>query len=86
MNGARRAGDPHTARKLTLTASSTSSDILDEFALAALADKWTGLFDVGFADGAYRAYRITAGQLLTADTVAGLDSAIRADFYRWITR
>ena len=66
-----------------MTGGWAAADVLDEFALAAVAGKWAGLYDVGFADGAFRAARLAAGPLLTADTIAGLDSAIRADYARW---
>jgi hypothetical protein len=54
----------------------------DEVALAELQRKWSSAYDVGRADGAYHAYRLTGGPVITASTLEGLDSAIRADFAR----
>ena len=42
-----------------------------------------GLYDLGIADGMFCAFRWPDGPLLTAVTIDGLESAIRAD---WATR
>ena len=56
----------------------------DAVALENVREIWLGIYDVGYADGAYRAARtLAAGPLLTTDSVEGLDSAIRADWARW---
>jgi hypothetical protein len=75
-----RRGDPVIA--WTAAGGLAVSD--DLTALDNLAGTWTGLYDVGYADGEFHALRLTGGPLLTADTPGGLDSAIRADFTRWI--
>jgi hypothetical protein len=54
----------------------------DEMAMEKLAGSWQPAYDVGFADGAYRAFRWPDGPLITAATIDGLDSAIRADSAR----
>jgi hypothetical protein len=53
-----------------------------EMALDDLAQRWGTLYDVGFAGGAFHAFLLAGGPVITADTLAGLDSAIRADFSR----
>jgi hypothetical protein len=59
-------------------------DLRDEIILDQLREVWLGIYDVGYADGAYRAVRVLAdGPLLTADNAEGLDSLIRADWVRW---
>jgi hypothetical protein len=56
--------------------------ISEQIALDELADKWASVYDLGYADGEYFAFRLIGGPLLPADTLGGLDSAIRADFSR----
>ena len=58
-------------------------DPLDALTLDELRQTWDGIYDVGHADGTYFAFRLTGGPLLPADTIAGLDSTIRADWNRW---
>lgn len=55
---------------------------IDQIALDELADRWAGHYDTGYADGEYWAFRLVGGPLLAARTLAGLDSAIRADYAR----
>ena len=59
-------------------------DLRDEMALDKIRAAWGGLYDVGWADGAYHAVRVIGGPLLTAETVDGLDSVSRANFTRWV--
>jgi hypothetical protein len=54
----------------------------DEMALEELRRAWAPDYDVGIAEGAYRAYRWPDGPLITAATIDGLESAIRGDFAR----
>jgi hypothetical protein len=56
--------------------------IADQITLDDLADKWAFFYDVGYADGEFHALRLLGGPLLTARTLGGLDSAIRADWMR----
>ena len=62
-----------------MTAWTTNEALL----LAQLREAWSGVYDVGYADGEYHAFRLIGGQPLTADTIGGLESAIRADWARW---
>ncbi len=55
----------------------------DALLLQQVKDDWAGCYDVGYADGEYYAFRLIGGEPLTADTPAGIDSAIRADFVRY---
>ena len=56
----------------------------DAMTLDKIRDVWEGIYDVGYADGTYRAARsLIAGPLLTARSPEGLESAIRADWARW---
>ena len=56
----------------------------DAAALDNIKDVWEGIYDAGYADGAYRAVRtLGGGPLLTASTIEGIESAIRADWARW---
>ena len=54
----------------------------DEIAMEELRETWEPIYDLGFADGAWCAFRWPDGPLLTAATIEGLDSAIRADWAR----
>ena len=55
----------------------------DEMALGDLDAAWSAAYSVRYESGKYRAaYRYDDGAELTADTVAGLDSAIRAHWAR----
>jgi hypothetical protein len=54
-----------------------------EMALADLAETWGAYYDTGYAGGAFHAFRLTGGPVITASTLDGLDSAIRADWARW---
>ena len=59
-------------------------DLRDEIILDQLREVWAGIYDCGYAGGAYRAVRLLAdGPLLAADTAEGLDSAVRSDWTRW---
>ncbi len=60
-----------------------AEDSRDEFLMDAVRQTWVGLYDVGDAGGSFLARRITGGDLIGAETPAGLESAIRADFVRW---
>ena len=69
------------------------SDAHEALALDSIRAAWYETYDVGyvadmdgFPDGAYLARRLTGGALLLADTPAGLDSAIRADWARLAAR
>lgn len=55
----------------------------DKIALDDLGDRLSGFYDVGYAEGDYWAFRLIGGPLLTAATLGGLDSSIRADWSRW---
>ena len=70
-------GDPVTAWPAAY-----SRDVNDELAMDRIRADWFGIFDAGYADGAFLARRITGGVLLSASTPAGLESAIRADWFR----
>jgi len=56
--------------------------VIDKIALDELADKWAAAYDLGHADAEFWAFRLIGGPLLAARTLAGLDSAIRADYAR----
>ena len=56
--------------------------IADQIALERIADAWSDIYDIGFADGEFHALRLIGGPLITADTLAGIDSAVRADYWR----
>lgn len=56
--------------------------INDKIALDDLGDKWCACYDVGYSDDEFYAFRLIGGPLLAARTLAGLDSAIRADYAR----
>ena len=58
-------------------------DPLDALTLDELQSAWKGIYDAGYADGTYYAFRLAGGPPLPADSVAGLDSVIRADWARW---
>ena len=78
---------PHRAREtLAPWHPEDARDAVDEFVMDGLKEKWAGLYDLGSADGEYHAFRLIGGHPLTASTLAGLDSAIRADFHRQGTR
>ena len=51
--------------------------------LEQLRDTWGGVYDIGFADGEYHAFRVIGGQPFSASTIGALESAIRADWARW---
>ena len=55
----------------------------DKIALDELADGLSWFYDIGYTHGEYHALRLLGGPLMTADTLGGLDSAIRADWSRW---
>ena len=56
-------------------------DVDQDRALDALRLAWGDVYDLGFADSAYRAARIDGtGDLLTAQTPDELDAEIRADW------
>jgi hypothetical protein len=54
----------------------------DEIALQELRETWEPIYDTGIADGKFCAFRWPDGPLITADTLDGLESAIRADWAR----
>ena len=54
----------------------------DQMALDELAENWAGYYDLGHADGEFHAFRLIGGPLITAGTLAGLESAVRADYAR----
>jgi hypothetical protein len=54
----------------------------DRIALDDLADRLSGFYDVGYTEGSYWAFRLIGGPLISAGTLGGLDSAIRADYVR----
>lgn len=75
MNGAAGCASAWmTADGLTVTSRKALND---------LADDWASFYDLGYAAGEYHAFRLIGGPLITARTLAGLDSAIRADWNRW---
>ena len=47
-----------------------------------LHDRWRDYYDTGWAGGRYCAVWLAGGPLITAETLEGLDSAIRADAHR----
>jgi hypothetical protein len=56
----------------------------DQLLIEQIQADWAGIYDVGYAAGEFWAFRLIGGQPLTADTPAGIESAIRADFVRWV--
>jgi len=56
--------------------------IADQIDLERIARHWETVYDIGYVDGQYRAFRLIGGPLITADTLAGIDSAVRADYWR----
>ena len=54
----------------------------DRLTLELIRADWSPFYDAGYVDGTYAAMRIAGGDLLSADTPEGLDSAIRADWKR----
>ena len=52
------------------------ADIHDDLVLEQIRDAYAGLFDIGYACGAYHARRLTGGPLLTAATPGELATAI----------
>jgi hypothetical protein len=57
-------------------------DVTDELVMDEIRRTWQGIYDVGYADGSFLARRIDGGDLIGAETPAGLESAIRADYAR----
>ena len=55
-------------------------DTHDELVLDQIREAWSQFYDSGFADGAYRAHRLTGGPLLTAATPGRLAAAIWDDW------
>jgi len=74
---------PVTGPRATAWMAADGLTISDQIALDALAEDLAGLYDVGFSNGEFHAFRLIGGPLITADTLAGIDSAIRADWDRW---
>ena len=68
---------------MTAQPAADDRDMADDLLMDELRQTWVDLYDVGYAGGSFLARRITGGDLLGAETPAGLDSAIRADFVRW---
>ena len=58
----------------------------DALILDGLRDQWGGLYHLGYADGTFTAARWDGAPPLTAETLEGLASAMRADFYRRVTK
>ena len=56
--------------------------IADQIALERVARHWKTVYDIGHANGQFHAFRLIGGPLITADTLAGIDSAVRADYWR----
>lgn len=90
MNGATR--DPFAVDEarwlgaLTLDWGAAGLSPHETLILQGLADQWVGLYMVDYAGGAFTAERIDKAPALTAGSLEGLASAMRADFFRWITR
>jgi len=58
-----------------------------ETTLANLIRDWSGLYHLEFDGSAYRAVRYDGTELTKASTPEGLDSVLRADWYRhWYKR
>jgi hypothetical protein len=58
-------------------------DVDEERVIEALRLAWGEAYDIGFADGAWRALRLDGhGLLVTGQTPDELNAAIRADFTR----
>jgi hypothetical protein len=56
-------------------------DVDQDHAIDAILLIWGDTYDIGFADGAWRAYRINGpGTMLTGQTPDELVTAIRADW------
>lgn len=58
-----------------------TADIRDELLLETIKASWARFYDIGGGPGTYRALRLAGGPLLEAHTLAGLESALRADAY-----
>ena len=78
---------------MTAWQAADSRSALDAITLEHIRVTWDGIYGVGYVrdaegypDGVYLARYSTGGNLLTAGTPEGLDSAIRADFCRRIAR
>ncbi len=69
---------------MTAEPAAEGRDVSDDLLIDALRIYWQGVYDVGYAGGAFLARRITGGDLLTAETPGGLESAIRTDRARWL--
>lgn len=67
------------ARKGILMAAQATAE---EAAALNFGDDLSDLYDTGYADGKYWAFRLTGGPLLSADTLRALDTAISADRIR----
>lgn len=68
---------------MTVQPAADDRDIADELFMDRIRTDWAGLYDVGYAGGSFLARRITGGDLIGAETPAGLESAIRADAVRY---
>jgi hypothetical protein len=71
-----------SVKDIKVNAAAGSLSARDRQALDELGDSISDLYDTGYADCSFWAYRLAGGPLLAADTLAGLDSAIREDRHR----
>ena len=56
----------------------------DDMALEALAARWNVYYRIGFDGLSYYADRADDAPRLTAGTIAGLESAVKANWARWL--
>ena len=61
-------------------------NVRDALTLQDIIDLWRAYYHIEYAGGMYRATRPDGYVLPEADTPAGLESAIRADWARWGAR
>lgn len=60
--------------------------VTDALLMDRIRATWQDHYDIGEVRGSFLACRLTGGPLITADTPAGLESAIRADYARKCAR
>ncbi len=60
-------------------------DIADDLLMDRIRADWSEIYDLGYAGGSFLARLLIGGDLLSAKTPAGLESAIRADFTRYLS-
>ena len=58
------------------------ADIHDDLVLEQIRDAYSTAYDIGIADGLYRAHRLTGGPMLSAATPGGMARVIWADWTR----